>query len=86
MQKETPTFRIDGQKTSTQIVVYIDLPQLETMKDVDLDVTDSTLELTAILYELKVVLPGKVDPDTTKAKWLKNKKQLKVVLSKAETS
>lgn len=61
------------------IEVTVELPRVESISDVDLDIEDDTLELEAEgCYRLVAKLPHGVDLDTIKAKFDKAAKQLVV--------
>ncbi|KND04824.1 uncharacterized protein SPPG_00527 [Spizellomyces punctatus DAOM BR117] len=61
------------------LVVSISMPHAK-MKDVDLDCTESTLEIRSPQYRLKLPLPDLVDSDNGEAKWDKGKSLLVVTL------
>lgn len=57
----------------------VELPLLTGIKDVDLDLTEKAVRLGSSQYaDLELELPGDVNPDTAKAKWMKKTKQLRV--------
>jgi len=61
------------------IEVTVDLPRVEGIGDVDLDIEDDVLELEADgVYQLRAKLPHGVDLDTILAKFDKASKRLVV--------
>lgn len=66
-----------------ELVVEIDLPLVNSASQVDLDVTEKTLELTSpspVAYYLHVPLPHEVDSDEAKAKFDVGTRKLTVTL------
>uniref|UniRef100_A0A7S0WQ44 PIH1D1/2/3 CS-like domain-containing protein n=1 Tax=Chlamydomonas leiostraca TaxID=1034604 RepID=A0A7S0WQ44_9CHLO len=63
-----------------QMVVKVQLPGVESISELDLDVKRTYLKLNSTQYKLSIYLPHKVDEDKGKAKWDKDKRVLSVTL------
>ena len=69
--------------SSTQcevLIVVVDLPGVEDMKGLDLDVQATTLRLESEAYRLCLPLPHEVDAARGKAAWEGKHRRLKVTL------
>lgn len=63
-----------------KMIVKIDMPLIDSAKDVELTVKEELLDVRCADYKLVLALPRKVDEDKGNAKWDKSKKQLVVTL------
>lgn len=83
-ERKAPEFHLDRDDNEGLLQLVVDVPGLESMKGVDLDVTESCASLvfpSAVgLKPLKVELPAAVVPSSVKAKFSKKSHQLTVKL------
>lgn len=71
----------ETQDLPVALVVRVELPKLDSIAGVDLDVNEKNVTLHAAgKYLLELPLPFKVDSDAGKAKWDKTKRSLEVTL------
>lgn len=82
--KKTPEFKLDRDDNEGLLQLVVDIPGLDSMKGVDLDVTESCASLdfpgNLGLRPLKVELPSAVVPSGVRAKFSKKTHQLTVKL------
>merc|ERR1712139_511063 len=82
-EKKTPEFTLDRDDNEGLLQLIVDVPGLESMKGVDLDVTDTCASLAfpsaSGLKPLKVE-PAEVAPSNVRAKFSKKSHQLTVKL------
>lgn len=62
------------------MVVRIELPGTESVKEIDLDVKEGSMIVRSPKYKLSTYLPHKVNHDMGKAKWDSAKQELSVTL------
>jgi len=83
-QRKAPEFTLDRDDNEGLFQLVVDVPGLESMKGVDLDVTESCASLafpnSVGLKPLQVELPAAVIPGSVKAKFSKKTHQLTVKL------
>lgn len=83
-EMKTPEFTLERDDNEGLLQLVVDAPGLESMKGVDLDVTESCAALvfpsSVGLKPLKVELPAEVNPSSVKAKFSKKTHQLTVKL------
>merc|ERR1719240_122460 len=83
-EKRTPEFKLDRDDNEGLLQLVVDIPGMDSMKGVDLDVTESCASLAFPsnlgLRPLKVELPSAVVPSNVRAKFSKKTRQLTVKL------
>merc|ERR1712139_432382 len=83
-EKKTPEFVLDRDDNEGLLQLVVDVPGMDSMKGVDLDVTESCASIdfpsNVGLRPLKVELPAAVVPGSVKAKFSKKTHQLTVKL------
>jgi hypothetical protein len=83
-ERKAPEFTLDRDDNEGLLQLIVDVPGLESMKGVDLDVTDTCASLAfpsaSGLKPLKVELPAEVAPSNVRAKFSKKTHQLTVNL------
>jgi len=83
-EMKAPEFTLDRDDTEGLLELVVAVPGLESMREVDLDVTDRSASLSfpsnVGLKPLKVELPAEVIPTSVKAKFSKKTKQITVKL------
>eukprot|EP00743_Colponemidia_sp_Colp-15_P005291 GILK01005690.1.p1 GENE.GILK01005690.1~~GILK01005690.1.p1 ORF type:complete len:360 (+),score=68.12 GILK01005690.1:42-1082(+) len=64
-----------------RLTVAVLLPLIESAADVELDISPEHLKLSVTdIYSLSLPLPHPVDPNLSRAKWMKNKKTLCITI------
>ncbi|KAI9103010.1 hypothetical protein DFS34DRAFT_348379 [Phlyctochytrium arcticum] len=63
-----------------ELVVCINLPEISDIKTVDLQCTQSVVDIRSPIYRLRVPLPENVNDDLGEAKWDAASKQLRITL------
>ena len=72
---EVPLYSMEP--SDNGLTVSIQLPNVASVSEIDMEVTRTTLELEVPdLYKLKVRLPQAVDEDEVSAKWVKQERKL----------
>lgn len=83
-ERKAPQFKLDRDDNEGLFQLIVDVPGLDSMKGVDLDVTESSASLafpsSVGLNPLKVELPAEVIPSGVKAKFSKKTNQLTIKL------
>lgn len=83
-ERKAPEFTLDRDDSEGLLQLVVDVPGLESMKGVDLDVTEACASLAfpsnTGLRPLKVELPAEVVPGSVRAKFSKKNHQLTVKL------
>ena len=78
--KEKPSFTVNLNQESSQMVIVIEVQMEESAANIDLDVSETHLKLKSEHYELNEKLQARVDPDSIKAKFKKALKTLTLTL------
>mmetsp|Transcript_38445 Transcript_38445/g.83653 ORF Transcript_38445/g.83653 Transcript_38445/m.83653 type:complete len:422 (-) Transcript_38445:265-1530(-) len=80
-QQEEPKYRIDDTvaKGAEALAIVVELPKIERMSQLHLDMVETQLQVRGGPYRLKVALPKKINVEGVTAKFISKKKELKVV-------
>ncbi|KAK3239192.1 hypothetical protein CYMTET_50863 [Cymbomonas tetramitiformis] len=81
-QTEEPAYRLQETASGGRLAysIIIELPKVQTMRQVSLDVADTELQVRGGGYLLKVTLPQAVDTTAVKAKFKAKRKELEVIV------
>lgn len=81
-QTEEPAYRLQETASGGRLAysIIIELPKVETMRQISLDVADKELQVRGGGYLLKVTMPQVVDTTAVKAKFKAKRKELEVVV------
>jgi HSP20 family molecular chaperone IbpA len=81
-QHETPVYRVEETAAGggSALAVTVELPRIERIAQLTLDITGTQFQLRGASYRLKLELPKTVDVNAVKARFTSKRKELKVTL------